>query len=139
MLKMIYGKRMVPFGPQFKYGTDEPVYGVEEFTGQQLVYVNSIRRESQGDFTSEGGMDQGEENSGARFNKYKSGTVNDPNYWENHYILYRLTEIYFFKAEALMRKMEVRHLRKPLISSMLPANVLLLRKIGKQTSTQPLH
>lgn len=92
------------FGPQFKYGTDEPVSGVEEFTGQQLVYVNSIRRESQGDFTSEGGMDQGEENSGARFNKYKSGTVNDPNYWENHYVLYRLAEIYFFKAEALMRK-----------------------------------
>lgn len=92
------------FGPQFKYGTDEPVNGVEEFTGQQLVYVNSIRRESQGDFTSEGGMDQGEENSGARFNKYKSGTVNDPNYWENHYVLYRLSEIYFFKAEAIMRK-----------------------------------
>lgn len=92
------------FGPQFKYGTDEPVNGVEEFTGKQLVYVNSIRRESQGDYTSEGGMDQGEENSGARFNKYKSGPIDDPNYWENHYILYRLTEIYFFKAEALMRK-----------------------------------
>lgn len=92
------------FGPQYKYGTDEPVYAVEEFTGQPLVYVNSIRRESQGDFTSEGGMDQGEENSGARFNKYKSGPLDDPNYWENHYMVYRLTEIYFFKAEALMRK-----------------------------------
>src|SRR5690606_41215091 len=30
--------------------------------------------------------------------------LDDPNYLENHYILYRLTEIYFNKAEAIMRK-----------------------------------
>src|SRR5690606_25988780 len=67
-------------------------------------YVNSIRRESEGDLTSEGSMAEGEENSGARFHKYKSGTLDDPNYQENDYIIYRLTEIYFNKAEALMRK-----------------------------------
>jgi len=92
------------FGPQYKYGTDEPILGTEEWNGKPFIYVNSIRRESEGDYTSEGGMDQGEENSGARFHKYKSGTLSDANYWENHYMLYRLTEIYFNKAEALMRK-----------------------------------
>lgn len=92
------------FGPQYRYGTTTPVLGTEEYNGKPLVFVNSIRRESEGDKTSEGGMTKGEENSGARFNKYKSGTLDDPNYWENDYIIYRLTEIYFDKAEALMRK-----------------------------------
>lgn len=92
------------FGPQYKYGTTTPVLGTEEYSGKPLVFVNSIRRESEGDVTSEGGMTKGEENSGARFNKYKSGTLTDENYLENDYILYRLTEIYFDKAEALMRK-----------------------------------
>ncbi|MDR0537677.1 MAG: RagB/SusD family nutrient uptake outer membrane protein [Tannerellaceae bacterium] len=44
------------------------------------------------------------ENTGARYNKYKTGTQTDPNYGNNHFILYRLTDIYFAKAEALMRK-----------------------------------
>lgn len=92
------------FGPQYKYGTDEPILGTEEYSGEPMVYVNSIRRESEGDFTSEGSMSEGEENSGARFNKYQSGTIDDPNFHENHYMIYRLTEIYFNKAEALMRK-----------------------------------
>lgn len=91
------------YGPQYKYGTEEPVLGTEEWSGEPLVYVNSIRRESEGDTSSEGSMAEGEENSGARFHKYKSGTLDDENYQENHYIIYRLTEIYFNKAEALMR------------------------------------
>lgn len=44
------------------------------------------------------------ENTGARYNKYKTGTQTDPNYGDNHFILYRLTDVYFAKAEALMRK-----------------------------------
>ncbi|SFS98963.1 Starch-binding associating with outer membrane [Sphingobacterium wenxiniae] len=92
------------FGPQYKYGTTDPVLGTEEWDGKPFAYVNSIRRESEGDLTSEGSMAEGEENSGARFNKYKSGTLDDANYQENDYIIYRLTEIYFNKAEALMRK-----------------------------------
>lgn len=92
------------FGPQYKYGTQTPVKGTEEYAGQDLVYVNSIRRESEGDTSSEGSMAEGEENSGARFHKYKSGRLSDENYQENDYIIYRLTEIYFNKAEALMRK-----------------------------------
>ena len=92
------------FGPQYKYGTTTPVLGTEEYSGKPLVFVNSIRRESEGDRTSQGSMTEGEENSGARFHKYKSGTLDDPNYWENDYIIYRLTEIYFNKAEAIMRK-----------------------------------
>lgn len=92
------------FGPQYRYGTNTPVLGTEEWSGKPLVFVNSIRRESEGDLSSAGGMALGEENSGARFNKYKSGTLRDANYRENHYMIYRLTEIYFNKAEAIMRK-----------------------------------
>lgn len=92
------------FGPQYKYGTTTQILGTEEYNGQPFEYVNSIRRESEGDFTSEGSMAEGEENSGARFNKYKSGILSDVNYQENHYIIFRLTEIYFIKAEAIMRK-----------------------------------
>lgn len=91
------------FGPQYKYGTDEPILGSEEYTGQPFVYVNNIRRNSEGQ-TGEGSMTDGEENSGARFNKYRSGTQDDPNYLENDYVIYRLTEMYFNKAEAIMRK-----------------------------------
>ncbi len=92
------------FGPQYKFGTTTPVLGTEEYSGKPLVFVNSIRRESEGDNSSQGGMDKGEENSGARFNKYKSGRTSDENYQENDYNIYRLTEIYFNKAEAIMRK-----------------------------------
>ena len=92
------------FGPQYKYGTQTPVQGTEEYSGQALVFVNSIRRESEGDKTSQGSMAEGEENSGARFNKYKSGRLSDDNYQENDYLIYRLSEVYFNKAEAIMRK-----------------------------------
>ncbi|GAA4310178.1 RagB/SusD family nutrient uptake outer membrane protein [Mucilaginibacter gynuensis] len=92
------------FGPQYKYGTTEPILGTEEYNNKPFIYVNTIRRESEGDLTSEGGMTKGEENSGARFNKYKTGRLNDPNYRENNFMIYRLTEIYFDKAEAIMRK-----------------------------------
>jgi starch-binding outer membrane protein, SusD/RagB family len=91
------------FGPQYKYGTEEPIIATEEYDGQPLVYVNSIRRNSEG-ATGEGSMIEGEENSGARFNKYRSGTKDDLDYQENDYVIYRLTELYFNKAEALMRK-----------------------------------
>lgn len=92
------------FGPQYKYGTTEPILGTEEYNGKPFIYVNSIRRESEGDLTSTGSMTKGEENSGARFNKYKTGRLSDVNYRENQFMIYRLTEIYLNKAEALMRK-----------------------------------
>ncbi|MDQ3279655.1 MAG: RagB/SusD family nutrient uptake outer membrane protein [Bacteroidota bacterium] len=82
---------------------DSIVLGTEEYNGKPLVFVNTIRRNSEGE-TGEGGMTRGEENSGARFAKYQPGVQNDANYWGNDYVLYRLTEIYFNKAEALMRK-----------------------------------
>lgn len=90
------------FGPQYRYGTDIPILGQEEWSGQPFVYVNNIRKNRQGQ-TGEGSMADGEENSGARFHKYKSGTQDDPNYLENDFVIYRLTEMYFNKAEALMR------------------------------------
>jgi hypothetical protein len=82
---------------------DSLVLGTEEYNGKPLVFVKEIRRNSEGE-TDAGGMTQGEENSGARFAKYVPGTQADANYWGNDFVLYRLTEIYFNKAEALMRK-----------------------------------
>jgi hypothetical protein len=82
---------------------DSIVLGTEEYANQPLVFVNNIRRNSEGE-TGEGGMTRGEENSGARFNKHRPGQVTDPNYLGNDFVVYRLTEIYFNKAEALMRK-----------------------------------
>ncbi|UOQ69725.1 RagB/SusD family nutrient uptake outer membrane protein [Hymenobacter volaticus] len=49
-------------------------------------------------------MIDGEETSGARFNKYRPGRQSEAKNWSNDWILYRLTDIYFYKAEALMRE-----------------------------------
>lgn len=91
------------FGPQYKFGTKTPILGSEEYAGKPIVFVNNIRKNSKGQ-TGEGSMIDGEENSGARFDKYKPGVLGAANYRETHYLIYRLTEIYFDKAEALMRK-----------------------------------
>tara|TARA_R110000868_G_scaffold98706_6_gene271845 strand:- start:12328 stop:13950 length:1623 start_codon:yes stop_codon:yes gene_type:complete len=90
------------FGPQYKFGTNEPILGSEEYNGQPFIYVNNIRKNTQGE-TGEGSMTNGEENSGARFHKYRAGGIDDPNYLEGDYVVYRLTEILFNKAEAIMR------------------------------------
>jgi hypothetical protein len=44
------------------------------------------------------------ENSGARLYKYKTGQYTDPEYGNADLVFYRLTDIYFAKAEALIRK-----------------------------------
>lgn len=90
-------------GPQFQT-TDptKPVLGTEEYRDKPLVFVKEIRRASENKTSST--MIDGEENSGARFNKYPPGRQTEAKYWSNDWILYRLTDIYFYKAEALMRK-----------------------------------
>ncbi|OZI06232.1 RagB/SusD family nutrient uptake outer membrane protein [Siphonobacter sp. BAB-5385] len=90
-------------GPQF-YAADptRPVLGTEEYKDRQLVFVKEIRRASENGTASS--MITGEENSGARFNKYRPGRQSEPKYWSNDWSLYRLSEIYYNKAEALMRK-----------------------------------
>ncbi|MBE9584167.1 RagB/SusD family nutrient uptake outer membrane protein [Mucilaginibacter sp. JRF] len=99
-------------GPQVDFQTNEPVIsrGGNEYDGQQLVFVDNIRRNKSGGTSST--MSDGEENSGVRFNKYRlgnqfagfDGTPPNPNYNNTDWNLYRLTWIYFAKAEALMRK-----------------------------------
>jgi starch-binding outer membrane protein, SusD/RagB family len=109
-------------GPQVRFEDGKPVTGSEEYDGKQLVFVDEIRRISQGGTSST--MSDGEENSGVRFDKYKLGNslpgikvtridslTNDtlriapnPNYNNTDWNVYRLTWIYFAKAEALMRK-----------------------------------
>ena len=90
-------------GPQY-YATDptKPVTGSYEYANKPLVFVKEIKRFSENGTASN--MNTGEENSGARFDKYKPGQSTDANYWSNDWVLYRLTDINFYKAEALMRK-----------------------------------
>ncbi|KAA8477193.1 putative outer membrane starch-binding protein [Arcticibacter tournemirensis] len=89
-------------GRQTPYDPSKPVLGTEEYRGQPLEFVDNIRRNSEGSTRSD--MTQGEENSGYRFNKYKPGASTDPNYMSNDWAIYRLTWVYFAKAEAIMRK-----------------------------------
>ncbi|MCC8408830.1 RagB/SusD family nutrient uptake outer membrane protein [Mucilaginibacter sp. UR6-1] len=99
-------------GPMVRFDNGKPVIatGGNEYDGQQLVFVDNIRRNKLGETTSN--MSNGEENSGVRFNKYKlgnqvpseSGIPADPNYNNTDWNLYRLSWIYFAKAEAIMRK-----------------------------------
>ena len=101
-------------GPMVKFSDGKsPVLGSEEYKDKPLVFVDYIRRESEGKTSST--MSDGEENSGIRFNKYKlgnslTGVVNgetvapNPEYNNTDWNIYRLSWIYFAKAEALMRK-----------------------------------
>ena len=89
-------------GPQYQYGTTTPQNGSVEYSGQPLVFVNNIRLNKSGG--TESSMTTGEENSGARFAKYREGAYGSTNFCSNDWVLYRLTEIYYMKAEALMRK-----------------------------------
>lgn len=88
-----------------------PVLASEEYKDQQLEFVDEIRKIKTGSTVSN--MSEGEENSGVRFNKYKLGNQFpgpggkpeiDPNYNNTDWNIYRLTWIYFAKAEAIMRK-----------------------------------
>ncbi|MBT1700881.1 RagB/SusD family nutrient uptake outer membrane protein [Fulvivirgaceae bacterium PWU4] len=100
-------------GPQFRYDNpSSPVLGGSgnEYAGQPLVFVDNIRKNKQ---AAQNGTDpellptdmtQGEENSGIRFNKYKLGNLTHASYNSTDWNAYRLTWIYFAKAEALMRK-----------------------------------
>jgi hypothetical protein len=97
-------------GPQF-YLTDptEAVTGFREYSGQPLVFVDNIRRNSslapgQDPSTLPSNMTTGEENSGPRFNKYKPGQQTDANYFSNDWAVYRLGWVYLAEAEALMRQ-----------------------------------
>lgn len=83
---------------------DTVILGREEYLGKPLVFVKEIRQNSKGE-TGAGSMTHGEENSGARFAKYLPGSQQDVDtYWNNDFVLYRLAEIYYNKAEAQMRK-----------------------------------
>ncbi len=102
-------------GPMVRFDNGQPALasGGNEYSGQQIVFVDNIRKNKTGSTVSN--MSEGEENSGVRFNKYKLGnqvasTVPgnpipiDLNYNNTDWNIYRLTWIYFAKAEALMRK-----------------------------------
>jgi len=97
-------------GPMVKFTDGTPVLASEEYNGQQLVFVDNIQQNKKGSTVSN--MSEGEENSGVRFNKYKlgnqsnglNGEAPNPNYNNTDWNIYRLTWIYFAKAEAIIRK-----------------------------------
>ncbi|NII85479.1 RagB/SusD family nutrient uptake outer membrane protein [Pedobacter sp. SG908] len=102
-------------GPMVRFDNGQPslARGGNEYDGQQIVFVDNIRKNKTGSTVSN--MSEGEENSGVRFNKYKlgnqvAGIVNgvavpiDANYNNTDWNIYRLTWVYFAKAEAIMRK-----------------------------------
>lgn len=99
-------------GKMFKFSDGvTPVLASEEYFGQQLEFVDNIQKNKSDSKVSN--MSEGEENSGVRFNKYKLGNQVpgpggkpeiDPNYNNTDWNIYRLTWIYFAKAEAIMRK-----------------------------------
>lgn len=97
-------------GPMRNFETGEAVTGSEEYNGLPLAFVDNIQKNKAGSTVSN--MSEGEENSGVRFNKYKlgnqvvgfDGTPVDDNYNNTDWNIYRLTWIYFAKAESIMRK-----------------------------------
>jgi hypothetical protein len=97
-------KEWMLIGLQHKYKSTDTVFssGGNEYDGQPLVFVDNIQKNKQG--STKTGMTEGEENSGVRFNKYRLGPDTDPNYRSTDWAVYRLSWIYFVKAEALMRK-----------------------------------
>lgn len=96
-------KNWMLIGEQYTYDDpSKPVEGSVEYSDEPLIFVNNIRLNKVGG--TESSMTTGEENSGARFHKYVEGPKSDANYCNNDWVLYRLTEIYYMKAEALMRK-----------------------------------
>ncbi len=95
-------KEWMLIGPQYQYGTSIPQNGTVEYANEPLVFVNEIRKKKAGG--TESSMTTGEENSGARFHKYREDIFGSTNFCSNDWVLYRLTEIYYMKAEALMRK-----------------------------------
>ncbi|MXV16354.1 RagB/SusD family nutrient uptake outer membrane protein [Hufsiella ginkgonis] len=102
-------------GPMVRFDNGQPALasGGNEYSGQQIVFVDNIRKNKVGSTLSN--MSEGEENSGVRFFKYKLGNqlagVRNGNpvaalatYNNTDWNVYRLTWVYFAKAEALMRK-----------------------------------
>ncbi|WDF69919.1 RagB/SusD family nutrient uptake outer membrane protein [Sphingobacterium oryzagri] len=99
-------------GPQMRFDDPtRPVLGAsDEYQGQPVVFVDNIRRnlEAKNNGTDPellpSNMTTGEGTSGVRFNKYKLGHLAHEFYNSTDWNLYRLTWIYFAKAEAIMRK-----------------------------------
>lgn len=96
-------KEWMLIGPQYRYDYPDSIQeGAVEYSGEPLIFVDNIRLNKSGG--TESSMTTGEENSGARFHKYREGVYGSDNFCSNDWVLYRLTEIYYMKAEALMRK-----------------------------------
>lgn len=99
-------------GPQMRFDDPtKPVLGSnDEYQGQPVVFVDNIRKNLEAIRNGTdpellpSDMTTGEGTSGVRFNKYQLGHIAHPSYNSTDWHFYRLTWVYFAKAEALMRK-----------------------------------
>lgn len=93
-------KEWMLIGPQHRYDIPDSIQeGSVEYAGKPLVFVKEIRLNKTGGTRSN--MRTGEENSGARFNKYREGVYGSANFCSNDWVLYRLTEIYYMKSRSV--------------------------------------
>ena len=101
-------------GPQYEfnrakgygYDKDKPVTGSEEWTGQQLVFVDQVGRFSEkpgGRWTEGSHVTTGEENSGVRLMKFGPLSHTHSLYYANSIGEIRLAEIYYSLAECKYR------------------------------------
>lgn len=100
------------YGPQYRF--DDPTQRVlganDEYQDLPLEFPDNIRRNLEAIRNGTdpealpSNMNTGEGNSGVRFNKYRLGHLAHPHYNSTDWNVYRLTWIYFAKAEAIMRR-----------------------------------
>ncbi|WP_165026373.1 RagB/SusD family nutrient uptake outer membrane protein [Dysgonomonas sp. ZJ279] len=90
----------------FGYDKSKPVAGAEEWTGQQLVFVDQVGRFSEkpdGRWSEGSHVTTGEENSGVRLAKFGPLSLTAGKYMNNSIAEIRLAEIYYSLAECKYR------------------------------------
>lgn len=82
--------------------TGEVSMGTVEYSGEPLVFVDYVARKKLGETTT--GITNGEENTGIRFVKYGIYPTSETDkYYNADVVLFRLADVYYMKAECILR------------------------------------
>lgn len=82
--------------------TGKVALGSEEYKGKELSFVDYVARTSKGETESK--ITLGEENTGIRLVKYPIYPSSDKSkYYQSDIVCYRLSDVYYMKAECLLR------------------------------------
>lgn len=82
--------------------TGEVALGSVEYAGEPLVFVDFVARAKLGETTT--GITNGEENTGIRMAKYGIyPTAQTEKYYQADIVVFRLADVYYMKAECLLR------------------------------------